>query len=106
MGILTAKRQPCRTFYSFRKDRAPKKYKYQLIAYYEYMALLSYNFIKIERLGKKKENPYQGPWDPYVRDIDPTILISETGVMMMSRNKNSGELITKFLTGILQTKTG
>lgn len=53
--------------------------KYQWIAYYEYMALLSDNFIKQERWGEKKENPYQGPWDPYVRDIDPTMLISETG---------------------------
>lgn len=53
--------------------------KYQWIAYYEYMALLSDNFIKQERWGEKKENPYQGPWDPYVRDIDPTLLISRTG---------------------------
>jgi len=53
--------------------------KYQWISYYEYMALLSDNFIKQERWGEKKENPYQGPWDPYVRDIDPTLLISETG---------------------------
>lgn len=54
--------------------------KYQWIAFYEYMALLSDNFIKQERWGEKKENPYQGPWDPYVRDIDPTMLISETGI--------------------------
>lgn len=53
--------------------------KYQWIAYYEYMALLSDNFIKQERWGEKKEKPYQGPWDPYVRDIDPTLLIRETG---------------------------
>ncbi|MFN3782302.1 MAG: AVAST type 2 anti-phage system protein Avs2 [Spirosomataceae bacterium] len=53
--------------------------KYQWIAYYEYMALLSDNFIKRERWGEIKENAYQGPWDPYVRDIDPTLLISKTG---------------------------
>lgn len=53
--------------------------KYQWIAYFEYMALLSDNFVKQERCGEKNENPYQGPWDPYVRDIDPTMLISETG---------------------------
>ena len=53
--------------------------KYQWIAYYEYMALLSDNFIKQERWGEKKEKPYQGTWDPYVRDIDPTLLIRETG---------------------------
>ncbi len=53
--------------------------KYQWIAYYEYIAMLSDNFIKQERCGEKKENPYQGPWDPYVRDIDPSMLISKTG---------------------------
>ncbi|WP_299713481.1 AVAST type 2 anti-phage system protein Avs2 [uncultured Tenacibaculum sp.] len=53
--------------------------KYQWIAYYEYMALLSDNFIKLERWGEKKEKPYKGPWDPYVRDIDPTLLVSKTG---------------------------
>lgn len=53
--------------------------KYQWIAYYEYMALLSDNFIKQERWGEKRERPYQGPWDPCVRDIDPTMLIRKTG---------------------------
>lgn len=53
--------------------------KYQWIAYHEYMALLSDNFIKKDRWENKKENPYQGPWDLYVRDIDPTMLISKTG---------------------------
>lgn len=53
--------------------------KYQWIAYYEYMALLSDNFIKQERWGEKIENPDQESWDPYVRDIDPTMLISKTG---------------------------
>ena len=53
--------------------------KYQWIAYYEYMALLSDNYIKKERWGENKEKPYQGPWDPYIRDIDPTMLINKTG---------------------------
>jgi len=64
------------------RDNTPQERigkKYQWIAYYEYMALLSDNFIKQERGENKKENPYQGPWDPYVRDIDPTILIHKTG---------------------------
>ncbi len=64
---------------SYPHERIGKKY--QWIAYYEYMAKLSDNFIKHERWGAKKglESPYQGPWDPYVRDIDPTMLISNTG---------------------------
>ncbi|HAM98633.1 MAG TPA: ATP-binding protein [Marinilabiliales bacterium] len=55
--------------------------KYQWIAYYEYLAMLSDNFIKYERWGsdKQQEAPYQGPWEPYVRDIDPTMLIHKTG---------------------------
>ena len=55
--------------------------KYQWIAYYEYLALLSDNFPRVEKYGENKgqELPYAGPWEPYVRDIDPTILIKETG---------------------------
>lgn len=46
-----------------------------------YVARVSDNFKKYERWSfeKEKEVPYQGPWDPYIRDIDPTLLISETG---------------------------
>jgi DNA-binding XRE family transcriptional regulator len=59
--------------------------KYQWIAYYEYMAKLADNFIRFEGYGdERKENPYQGPWDPYVRDIDPTILLRETGTKVVS----------------------
>tara|TARA_R110002012_G_scaffold89940_1_gene220181 strand:- start:433 stop:4917 length:4485 start_codon:yes stop_codon:yes gene_type:complete len=54
--------------------------KYQWISYYEYMAMLSDNFIRFEGYGKeRKESPYQGPWEPYVRDIDPTIILKNTG---------------------------
>lgn len=54
--------------------------KYQWIAYYEFMAKLADNFIRYEGYGDdRKENPYLGPWDPYVRDIDPTILLKKTG---------------------------
>lgn len=59
--------------------------KYQWIAYYEYMAKLADNFIRFEGYGdERKESPYQGPWEPYVRDIDPTILLKETGTMVVS----------------------
>lgn len=55
--------------------------KYQWIAYYEYMARLADNFVKYERWSSNKQNEeqFQGPWDPYVRDIDPTLLINKTG---------------------------
>lgn len=55
--------------------------KYQWLALYEMVARVSDNFKKYERWSfkKEKEEPYQGTWNPYVRDIDPTILISKTG---------------------------
>ncbi|WP_447926509.1 AVAST type 2 anti-phage system protein Avs2 [Vreelandella sp. EE27] len=59
--------------------------KYQWISYYEYMAMLSDNFIRFEGYGQeRKESPYQGPWEPYLRDIDPTILLKETGTKELS----------------------
>ncbi|MBT1444190.1 hypothetical protein KJI95_06580 [Shewanella sp. JM162201] len=62
--------------------------KYQWIAYYEYMAKLADNFIRFEGYGdERKESPYQGPWEPYVRDIDPTILLKETGTKVV-RNQD------------------
>lgn len=55
--------------------------KYQWIALYEMVARVSDNFKKYDSWYSKdkNENPYQGPWEPYVRDIDPTILIKNTG---------------------------
>ena len=54
--------------------------KYQWIAYYEFMARLADNFIRFDGYGDKREvAPYKGPWEPYVRDIDPTILLKKTG---------------------------
>ncbi|WP_274000343.1 AVAST type 2 anti-phage system protein Avs2 [Vibrio parahaemolyticus] len=62
--------------------------KYQWIAYYEYMAKLTDNFIRFEGYGdERKESPYQGPWEPYVRDIDPTILLKETGTKVLSNQE-------------------
>jgi hypothetical protein len=55
--------------------------KYQWIALYEMVARVSDNFKKYEEYDfkKEKEEPYQGPWSPYIRDIDPTMLIHKTG---------------------------
>ncbi|KQX00869.1 AVAST type 2 anti-phage system protein Avs2 [Flavobacterium sp. Root420] len=53
--------------------------KYQWLALYELAARVSDNFRKFERWANdEKEELYQGPWNPYVRDIDPTILIKAT----------------------------
>ncbi|MDT8849045.1 AVAST type 2 anti-phage system protein Avs2 [Pantoea dispersa] len=62
--------------------------KYQWIAYYEYMARLADNFIRFKGYSdERKESPYQGPWEPYVRDIDPTILLKETGTKKLSNQE-------------------
>lgn len=55
--------------------------KYQWIALYEMVARVSDNFRKFEQFSfdNEKEELYQGPWNPYIRDIDPTILIKNTG---------------------------
>jgi len=55
--------------------------KYQWLAMYEVLARVSDNCTKYEGWGynRKKQEIYQGPWMPYVRDIDPTMIISKTG---------------------------
>ncbi|MEL7307735.1 MAG: AVAST type 2 anti-phage system protein Avs2, partial [Pseudomonadota bacterium] len=54
--------------------------KYQWIAFHEFMARLSDNYIRYEGYGdEREESPYRGPWEPYERDIDPTILLKNTG---------------------------
>lgn len=58
--------------------------KYQWIAFYELLALVSDSFPMYDddytTSWKKKIVNYEGPWNPYVRDIDPTMLIRETRV--------------------------
>lgn len=53
--------------------------KYQWIGFYEMLARVSDNCKKYEGYGTHKhEVAYQGTFDPYIRDIDPTIIIKET----------------------------
>lgn len=62
--------------------------KYQWIAYYEFMAKLADNFIRYEQYSDDlTEKPYIGPWDPHKRDIDPTILIEQTGIEKLTTKK-------------------
>jgi hypothetical protein len=51
--------------------------KYQWIAFYDLLARVSDNFPCYENSYSReaKVRRYDGPWDPYVRDIDPTITI-------------------------------
>lgn len=50
--------------------------KYQWIAFHEMLARVSDNFTKYNRWSfEEEEEKYEGPWNPYVRDIDPTMII-------------------------------
>lgn len=51
--------------------------KYQWLALYEILAKVSDHYPKYEEydFNHSKKEMYDGSWNPYVRDIDPTILI-------------------------------
>lgn len=55
--------------------------KYQWLALYEILARVADNYKKYKEydFNHKNEELYEGPWIPYIRDIDPTILIKNTG---------------------------
>ncbi len=55
--------------------------KYQWIVFYEILAIVADNFEMPDESywgNKKKLMQYDGPWVPYVRDYDPTMLIGKT----------------------------
>lgn len=58
-----------------REERIGKKY--QWIAFYEILAKVSDNYPCYENSYSReaKQIKYEGPWEPYVRDIDPTTTI-------------------------------
>lgn len=64
--------------------------KYQWIALYEMIARVSDNFKKYDEWSfrHEKEEKYQGPWSPYIRDIDPTMLIKNTGTYEEDQPQN------------------
>lgn len=49
--------------------------KYQWLVFYELLARVSDNVPKTEGVRSDKEVKYEGPWNPFVRDIDPTTLV-------------------------------
>lgn len=46
--------------------------KYQWITFYNILARVS-DHHQIENSWSEKQNPYEGSWEPYVRDFDPTL---------------------------------
>ena len=53
--------------------------KYQWLALHELLARVADNFPKLERAWSENVVRYEGPWDPFVRDIDPTTLVRREG---------------------------
>lgn len=49
--------------------------KYQWLALHELLARVADNFPKLEHRWSDNEVEFEGPWNPCVRDIDPTTLI-------------------------------
>jgi hypothetical protein len=64
--------------------------KYQWLTFYEILAKVSDNFKKYDETSyrHKKLEPYEGPWNPYVRDIDPTLLIKNMGSFEKDESTN------------------
>lgn len=46
--------------------------KYQWIVFYQILARLADNYDFYERSYEEKKSKYSGPWNPFVRDFDPT----------------------------------
>jgi len=51
--------------------------KYQWIAYHEFLARISDNFEYRGSFSKERKK-YEGPWQEYIRDIDPSIVLRKT----------------------------
>ena len=49
--------------------------KYQWIVLHELLAKVADNFPKLESPWSNNTVEYEGPWEPFVRDIDPTFLM-------------------------------
>lgn len=53
--------------------------KYQWLALHELLARVADNFPKLEHIWSDHVVKFEGPWDPFVRDIDPTTLVRREG---------------------------
>lgn len=56
-------------------ERIGKKYQWMVL--HELLARVADNFPKLESPWSDNAVEYEGPWDPFVRDIDPTTLMQE-----------------------------
>jgi len=53
--------------------------KYQWLALHEMLARVTDNCVKYDDSYPKNIEKYTGPWNPNVRDIDPTVIINNVG---------------------------
>jgi len=58
---------------SHKAERIGKKY--QWIAFHEFMALVSDHFEFKGESYNNDDKSYKGPWNPYIRDIDPSFIL-------------------------------
>ena len=49
--------------------------KYQWIAYHELLARISDNYKLSNRFNNDELSVYKGPWNPFIRDIDPSSIL-------------------------------
>jgi hypothetical protein len=66
----------------YRADRSANKperigKKYQWIAYHEFLAMVSDNFEYRGDRWSNNDKSYEGPWQLYLRDIDPSCVLKE-----------------------------
>jgi len=76
--------------YNHKIERISKKY--QWIAMYDTLARVTDNFKmygSTGNLGEKVELQYQGSFSPYIRNIDPTILLKRTEVVNSNTSKDN-----------------
>jgi hypothetical protein len=85
LGVLGKFVEKCRSYGSGRGRSSPGHErigkKYQWLAFYELLARVADNFDKYDRWGfsEAEIEPYEDPRNPYVRDIDPTMMIKKIG---------------------------
>ena len=62
--------------------------KYQWLALHELLARVADNFPKLEHTWSDHVVRFEGPWDPFVRDIDPTTLVRREGNRQWSKPRD------------------
>lgn len=66
--------------------------KYQWMALHELLARVADNFSKLESPWSNKADKYEGPWEPSIRDIDPTTLIRVDEYQQKSKSNTHKDL--------------